>query len=76
MKKYGRLTSLIIDYYLFSSITIERVYGNPSTQSRHNMETVLIMNRLPKGIVRSTKSKKRLPVGSAGNKACGSKEKS
>jgi hypothetical protein len=75
MKKYGRLTSLVIDYSLFSSVTIERDYGNPSIQSRHNMKTVLIVNRLLKRIVRRPKSKKRLRVGSAGNKTCGSKDK-
>jgi hypothetical protein len=62
MKKYGRLTSLIIDYYLFSSVTVQRDYVNPSIQSRHNMKIVLIINRLLKGIVRSPKSKKRWPV--------------
>jgi hypothetical protein len=37
MKKYGRLTSLIIDYHLLSSVTIERDYGNSSIQSRHTI---------------------------------------
>jgi len=57
------------------SVTIERDYDNPNIQIRHNMKTVLVINRLLKGIVRSPKSKKRLHIGSADNKTSGWKDK-
>jgi hypothetical protein len=75
MKKYGRLTSLIVDYYLLLSVTMERDYINPSNQSRHCAKTVLLINQPLKEIVRRPKSKKRLPAGLAGNKIWGTKDK-